>query len=232
MSSSRRMTGTPHRERRGRNGAGDRRHLGHRPRHRAQAGGRWLRVAARGPRPGAAGEGDARPPGAHRGRGDRAPVRRARGRRWRLVARHARSPARCGGVRRRAARRPGGEPARRRCRGAGDAHQLCRPRAADGGAGRTLRAARRRGPGRRQLGGGRTGTRIELRLRLGQGGVHRVPLRSAQPAGRLRRPCGDGQAGLRAHPHDRRDEPAGAADRDPPKRSPPRSSRRFAGAAM
>ena len=43
MLSSRRMTGRPRRERRGRNGAGDRRHLGHRPRHRA----RWRRTAAR-----------------------------------------------------------------------------------------------------------------------------------------------------------------------------------------
>ena len=33
--------------------------------------------------------------------------------------------------------------------------------------------------------------------------------------GRLRRARGDGQAGLRAHPHDGRDGPAGAADRTP-----------------
>ena len=56
MLSSRRMTGKPHRERRGRNGAGDRRHVGCRPRHRARgrnpgcplpesAGGAWLRNA-------------------------------------------------------------------------------------------------------------------------------------------------------------------------------------------
>ena len=78
---------------------------------------------------------------------------------------------------------------------------------------------------------GERGRAANIRLWLGQGGVHRVPLRSARPAGRLRRPRGDGQAGLRAHPHDGRDGPAGAADRDPRRGSPPRSSRRFAGAA-
>ena len=76
--------------------------------------------------------------------------------------------------------------------------KLYRSRAADGRARRAFRASRQRRPGRRQLGGRRTRTGLELRLRLGQGGVHRVPLRSAQSAVRFRRPCGDRQTGLRA----------------------------------
>ena len=77
--------------------------------------------------------------------------------------------------------------------GAGDAHQLCRSRAADGGAGRALRAARQWCPGRRQLGGGRTRARRELcygsakagltaflsglRNRLARSGIHVVTVK-------------------------------------------------------
>ena len=60
---------------------------------------------------------------------------------------------------------------------------------------------------------GRAGARRELRLRRGQGGVYRIPVRTARPPGRVRRPRSDDQAGLRAHAHDRRNGPAAAADR-------------------
>ena len=100
-----------------------RRHFGHRPRHRARAGGRRLRDAACGARPRRL-EREARDIRAHRRGRDPALRRRATGRWRRLAARCARPPARGGGLRRRAAWRPDGEPARHRGRGAGDADQL------------------------------------------------------------------------------------------------------------
>ena len=66
---------------------------------------------------------------------------------------------------------------------------------------------------RRVLGGGRPGAGVELRLWLGEGRVHRLPVGAEEPVRPEGRARGDGEAGIRPNEDDRGDEAAATADR-------------------
>ena len=94
----------------------------------------------------------------------------------------------------------------------GHADQLQRSGPAAGRARPPVRDPRQRRAGGRQLGRRRPRPRHELRLRLGQGRVHHVPVRPAQPAGGIRRSRRYRQTWLRAHTDDRGHGPAARTD--------------------
>ena len=77
---------------------------------------------------------------------------------------------------------------------------------------RAVQTARRWRPRRDQFGGGRPRAGGELCLRIRQGSLRRLPVRTAQPAGQVWHSRCYGQPGVRAYAHDRWNGPAGLAD--------------------
>ena len=105
-----------------------------------------------------------------------------------------------------------GERSRRGQGGAGASVEFRRAGHPARGSGQPLRRARIGHAGGNQFRRGGPGPGLELRLRIGQGRLHRLPVRAAKPPRKAECACRDREAGLREHRDDRPSRPARKAD--------------------